>query len=76
MSQQQPGVIETDNAQEPLDFTMETLQDLDVRGDANVRGGAGAVAPIAQPGQNTHTNPGTIRMTIATSGTSVILPGH
>jgi hypothetical protein len=55
---------ETDNAQAPLDFNMETLQDLDVRDSAKVKGGAGVASPILNPSGG--------RMT---SGTSVIVPG-
>ncbi|MEP6732876.1 MAG: hypothetical protein ABJE10_19695 [bacterium] len=53
-----------------LELNKETLQDLEVDG-SQVKGGAGYVA-VAGPAPQ---NPGTIRMTIGTSGTSVIHGG-
>ncbi len=73
MSQDQAVTYsQTDTA--PLDFSTETLQDLDVGSSeaANVKGGAGIVAAPSP-------NPGGIRMTgtsvIQPHTTSVIMPG-
>jgi len=54
-----------------LELSKETLQDLDVEG-INVKGGAGIVAQAPVAGGAQPLNPGVIRATIATSGTSVI----
>ena len=51
-----------------LELNKETLQDMEVDG-SQVKGGAGVYVPVAGPG---HVAPGTDRMTIGTSGTSVI----
>ncbi len=50
-----------------LELNKETLQDLEVDG-SQVKGGAAGYAPVAGPG---HVAPGTTRMTIGTSGTSI-----
>ena len=59
-----------------LELNKETLQDLEVDG-SQVKGGGVSLAgevPVAGP---VPVHPGTIRMTIGTSGTSVIVPsGH
>jgi hypothetical protein len=74
---QHPGTLsETDGAQAPLDFNMETLQDLDLRDDWNVMGGAGVVAqPVQNPSGGRMTTSVQTGMSVG-SGTSVILPGH
>jgi hypothetical protein len=64
LEQQAVSQNETDNAQEPLDFNTETLQDLDVTDSENVKGGANV-------GVITSLNPSGGRL----SGTSVIVPG-
>ncbi|MEO8337433.1 MAG: hypothetical protein ABI664_20820 [bacterium] len=53
-----------------LELNKETLQDLEVDG-SQVKGGAGGYIAVAGPAP---VHPGTIRMTIGTSGTSVINP--
>lgn len=54
-----------------LELNKETLQDLEVDG-SQVKGGGGGYVIVAGPAP---VNPGTIRMTIGTSGTSVISSG-
>ncbi|HEY4307479.1 MAG TPA: hypothetical protein VGM82_23600 [Gemmatimonadaceae bacterium] len=58
-----------------LELNKETLQDLEVDG-RQVKGGNGNYALVGGPivAGPVWTPPGTIRMTIGTSGTSVILP--
>ena len=53
-----------------LELNKETLQDLEVDG-SQVKGGANVPVVVAGPAPQ---HPGTIRMTIGTSGTSVINP--
>ncbi len=53
-----------------LELNKETLQDLEVEG-SQVKGGGGGYVVVAGPA---HVNPGTIRMTTVSSGTSVINP--
>ncbi|HEY4307480.1 MAG TPA: hypothetical protein VGM82_23605 [Gemmatimonadaceae bacterium] len=74
MSIQQGNTQFAEAAIPELELNKETLQDLEVDGN-QVKGGGGGYAIIgpivAGP---VWTPPGTIRMTIGTSGTSVILP--